>query len=397
MEIPQFEDNITVREPQDSEKQALARIGTRAFNCNALDWYPDKHTLAAYDLSGNPVAVLIMTPQDMWWGDDQVPGAAISGVATDPGEQKKGFAGGLLVNSINRLREQGKAVCPLWPFSFAYYRKYGWEMATRDLRLRAWPGLLHKLPTIDAVVRPATANDRTGLMAIYRASARITNAQSVRDVEWWSKEWNDEILLRTLVLEEKDGTLSGYLRYKTQARNQADGVDVEVEELQSPSYTIQAALAHALPDFIPKVDQCYFTLPQNSLLPELFPDRVPIEYVARLQLRVLDVKNAVKSITVDPGLKGRLSFDITDWVVSRDKLLHYILDVESGNIDVTTEHDPNAFVCNINTFTRLFSGAFKTVQARELGLLTRGTPEMAQLCDKIFNQRAPFRSPIELG
>jgi predicted acetyltransferase len=156
-------------------------------------------------------------------------------------------------------------------------------------------------------------------------------------------------------------------------------------------------LAHALPDFITKVDQCYFTLPQNSLLPELFPDRVPIEYVARLQLRVLDVKNAVKSLSVNPGLKGRLSFDITDWVVSRDKLLHYILDIESGNIEVTTEHDSNAFVCNINTFTRLFSGALKTAQARELGLLTRGTPDMAQLCDSIFNQRVPYRSAIELG
>ncbi len=397
MEIPQYENNITVREPQDSELQALARIGTRAFNVNALDWYPDKRTLAAFDSEGNPVAVLVSTPEDMWWGDDKVPGAALSGVATDPGAQNQGFAGGLLVKSVQRLREQGAAVSPIWPFSFDYYRKYGWELAARDLRLRAWPSLLHKLPTVDGIVRPAKAVDVTSLKAIYRASARKTNGQSVRDMAWWEQHWKEEVLQRTLVLEEKDGTLSGYLRYKTQPRQQADGVDVEVEELQAPCHFTQAALAHALPDFAHKADQCYFTLPQNSLLPELFPERVPIEAQTRLQLRVLDVAKAVSALSPASGIKGSLAFDISDWVVSRDKLLHYVFDVEAGEIQVRTEHDPNALVCNINTFTRLFSGALNTAQARTLGLLTRGTPEMDALCDRLFQGRPPFRSPIELG
>lgn len=397
MEIPQFENNITVREPQDSESEALARIGARAFNRNALDWYPDKHTLAAFDTHDNPVAVLVSTPQEMWWGDDKVPGAALSGVATDPEEQQKGYAGGLLVKSINRLREEGVAVCPLWSTSFGYFRKFGWELAARDIRLPAWPGLLHQLPTVDGTVRLAKQEDLSSLKAIYRASARMTNAQSVRNSEWWQYEWDSDAMSRTLVLEEKDGTLSGYLRYTTRPRHQADGVDVEVEELQAPSYFTQATLAYPLSDFVPGVDQCHFTLPQNSLLPDLFPEPVPIECQARLQLRVIDVAKAVSSLTVDANLKGRLAFDITDWVISRDKLLHYCFDIESGAMEVRNEHDPNAFVCSINTFTRLFSGALSTSQAKELGLLARGTREMAKLCDQLFHKRVPYRSAIELG
>ena len=63
-------------------------------------------------------------------GKAVLPVAGISGVATLPEHQRKGYASRLIVETLHLLRKRGVALAGLFPYDYAYYRRLGWETAS---------------------------------------------------------------------------------------------------------------------------------------------------------------------------------------------------------------------------------------------------------------------------
>ena len=99
-------------------------LAARAFEEDCQDWFGVDTIFGGFNSDGTLMCVLDYDPASMWWGQVSIPAGAIGGVATDPKHQGHGHAGGLMVKTIHLLREQGRCVCPLWPFSFAWYGKF---------------------------------------------------------------------------------------------------------------------------------------------------------------------------------------------------------------------------------------------------------------------------------
>ena len=51
----------------------------------------------------------------------------------------RGFTKALIAALLERMREQGQPVSVLYPFSLSFYRKYGWELFSRERRVKVRP------------------------------------------------------------------------------------------------------------------------------------------------------------------------------------------------------------------------------------------------------------------
>lgn len=396
MSLPNFSHELQVRPMQPEERQRAQWIGARAFNKDASAWYIVDRSLVGLNPQGKMVCCLETYSAPLWWGQALLPSRSVGGVATDPDEQKLGYAGGLMVEAMHLFREQGCVVSPLWPFSFAYYRKYGWELTCPDMLLKAWPDMIRRIAPAAENIRTAVLTDLPAIQSIQTACAKRMNCQSQRPSSWWTERAGAEFPHQCLVHLDQNGAIDGYALYCDSGRWQAQGRYIHVVELQGLELPAETMLVRALAE-IPNAADIDILLPADSLIPLLFPDRIVVERPQRLQLRVLDIAKALECLKPPVELQSRLAFEVEDWVVGGDRLIAVTAEVENGAVAVTAGVRGEALRCTINTFSRLFSGGLRVDQARRLGLANGGGPALDQACNALLATRTPFRGEKETG
>lgn len=320
---------VTVRVADEEDTQGAVLVGARAFNQNTEHAYHAGSTLVAVGDDGRVGAALDMVVQPMWWGTAQVPGAAVTWVATDPAFQGKGYAGALMSGAVHHFREIGAAGSCLWPFSFAYYRKTGWELTCPDMRIHLWAAMADRLGNVPGTVRPYTPADRDAIAALYTAQAHTTNGAGVRDSAFWdSLEARTQIFSRCLVYED-GGTLQGYAHYQTSRQPFSDSIVTTIRELVVSHPASAIALLQAAVH-LPRTTEIAITVARDSFLLDLLPERVKLEGLQRCQFRVIDVKRALESLVVPSDLRGTISFEVIDHVVSADSPIAVTANIEGG-------------------------------------------------------------------
>jgi predicted acetyltransferase len=86
-----------------------------------------KDTWGVFEAGKLQAALGIDPFQTHWGADDVLALGGIAGVATFAEARGRGFVDQLLKQSLVAMRDAGQVVSALYPFSFAFYRKYGWE------------------------------------------------------------------------------------------------------------------------------------------------------------------------------------------------------------------------------------------------------------------------------
>jgi predicted acetyltransferase len=90
-----------------------------------------------FDDKGNLVAGLELLPFDAWYDGNPVGMGGIGGVSSRPEDRNSGNIRGLLALVLNEMRERGDVFSTLYPFSFPYYRKFGYEACLTATRIAA--------------------------------------------------------------------------------------------------------------------------------------------------------------------------------------------------------------------------------------------------------------------
>lgn len=390
-------DSLRVRVLEPAELPRACEVSTRAFNQNALDWYKEGVIMAGEDPQGKMVCSLEMMPQEMWWGPAPIPAAAIGGVATRPDEQKKGYAVRLLIEAIHHMRAQGQHLCPIWPFSLAFYRKVGWGYAGADLELKAWPDMLRRLEIDPRRIRPARPGDAPAIADIYNAQAQMLNGRTRRDAAWLtSSGMKDFFPEKTQVHLNAEGCLDGFVIYRQTPQPTAQGLTLRAIELVGAGVPVQMEMLRALAE-IPNVASVEILLPRNSPLPFVFHDRVPGNRPQRLMIRVLDVAKALSCLMPSHALKGVLAFEVLDTAILGDKPVCVTAEFGQGEIAISAGSRPDALRCTIDVFSQIFTGGLLASQARAIGRLEGGSPETDAICESLLGGRVPFRSETERG
>ncbi len=101
----------------------------------------------------------------------EVPSATIGGVGTEPEFRRGGKVRAIFAAMADESDKRGLPLTVLHPFSFAYYRKFGFERVA-DHRVLEFPmSALSYVPRYSELVRCTTDEHREALAAVYNAFA----------------------------------------------------------------------------------------------------------------------------------------------------------------------------------------------------------------------------------
>lgn len=118
-------------------------------------------------------------------GANAVRCGGIAGVAVRPDARQKGVAGAMMRWAIDRLRSDGYAMSHLYGFRESFYRRLGWEVCGRRLKITCPQ---HRLPRVESTLE---VRELEGLQAwteveqTYNAFARQYSGMNLRTRSHW--------------------------------------------------------------------------------------------------------------------------------------------------------------------------------------------------------------------
>lgn len=134
----------------------------------------------------------------------------VGGVGTEPEYRRMGLVKKFLAEVEKLAAQENCPITVLHPFSFSYYRKYGFERVA-DHRILEMPvGALDFVPRYEKLHR-CTAADTAQLDAVYNAFAKERNLMFARDGYSWPVE---DATKRIYLSCDENGHADGYILYE---------------------------------------------------------------------------------------------------------------------------------------------------------------------------------------
>ncbi len=152
----------------------------------------------------------------------------ITAVGTYPEYSGHGLMEGLIIESLQRMRNEDQYISYLFPYSIPYYRKKGWEIMSdivefqvKDTQLPHYTGLNGKIRRVDP--------RHEDVVTIYAGYAKRTHGVMVRNSIAWNEKfqedfWEEKFIdsdvnLQAAVYYDEEDTPQGYLFYRIMEEN----------------------------------------------------------------------------------------------------------------------------------------------------------------------------------
>ncbi len=380
---------VRAARPEDAE--AVLEILCSAFALDIAAARPIFYGDPYFDLSfkrllslpdAGSVSCLTVVPTQLRVGGVVVPAAGVAGVATRPAFQRRGYAASLLAATVPALSEMGFPVALLHPVSAPFYRRFGWEYASRHVRWLAAPSSLPSSAKADCV-RPASDSDWPAIAALHDAETRADTGAFQRDPRRWQ-------LIRLPVpgreafVYEQHGQIVGYAVWERQ--------DV-LHLLEMIGRTEDAR--RGLLGFLARQPDALIEWPTSPAL----LDRFGLSWAGLgldpgVMLRIVDLEAALS--TLHPALYAPVLAELgttltisagDDLCPQNTRPLRLTPDgiVSAGAVDAPWLR------ADIRVLARLYLGELLPSEAA----LTVDSPQTLRLADRLFPRREPYVAPLD--
>ena len=214
-----LEQTIAIGEPEPHELDPMLRLMCEAFG---LPWGPAREIFygdpyfelrnkRVLRVAGRLTSCLTIVETQCWLGSGVIRLAGIAGVATRPECRRQGYAGRLLSETVRTLDERGFALSALFPFSYDYYRKFGWECSGVTHRSLISPMRLREYPERSRV-RLVRSEDIPHLERLFNTFSKGRTLHCLRDTKRW-KYLLDHVKHRVVYAPDRR-RVEGYLLYE---------------------------------------------------------------------------------------------------------------------------------------------------------------------------------------
>ncbi len=402
---------VIARPPTASELDQAAYVAQVAFDTPEIDswvrshnWIAENHGLEyimVVEQDRRIVASLICTPGEAYFGEDIVSLSAVGAVATLPEYRKVGCAAAMMQEVVRLFLRRNIHTSALWPFSYHYYRKFGWEIGGEHVSYSMTREFASTLGHTGRV-RPAWERDLPGISILVARFAEARNCVTVRTPEWWnclSSVYNmrldgEDDLRKSCSpwVHETSGKIDGYAFFLIEGEGENEVV--KIKELVADTREARNALLSKFAEAgAPRI---HFPAPRDDqFLQELSnPRDVIAEISGSFQFRVINPPAALEMRSVDPKISGRLGFSISDPVLDP---WDFDIEVDSGRILMGNSTAKERLTMNVQTFAQLYSGYVSPTRAAELGRLKATSQTALDFADSILQGRTPYRAWMELG
>lgn len=207
----------------------------------------------------------------------------IAGVATWPEYRRQGFVGKLLVHMLDEMRKKGQTISFLHPFSYGFYRKYGWETYTEHKTYSIQTAQLP--PRIAYNGRIERVSGYESIYDVYEAYAQKYNGTLARTKTWWKYRIRVEKPSQIAVYRDANGEVQGYLIYEVKQK------ELKVDELVCLTGEANAALWSFIAQHDSMIEKVTITVPIDDHVTDMLPDpRIKQEVVPYTMGRIVNVE-----------------------------------------------------------------------------------------------------------
>ena len=319
---------MELRRYREGDVDALARLAVAAFDDTVSNWEEvfDPERNARLDLEqvhvieedGEARASATVLPLETFVKGEPRPMGGISAVMVHPAYRRRGYAGELMRAVLRDMRERNVALSLLSPFAHAFYRVFGYELASELIQYGLKPSDLSTSPE-QGHLRDYREGDLSSLMEVYEAEARRHTLSVRRSRRRW-----EEILAEKdnyVGVYQREGDVEGYIIYKISGWQEQDPRrTLGVDEFVAATPRANEALLSFLAGFDPLVYVHGIKLSTSRgepLHPYLQSSYVTASNDADQMMRLVDVETALGYLEL--ASEEPLVLDVRDDVIAENQ------------------------------------------------------------------------------
>lgn len=359
---------MTIRPIKPEEKIMKSKIQSIAFMFsqdfstaakNPEEFQKDYETgRGAFDENGKMCSCLDLIPYTVQYDGKSVTMGGIGGVASLPEEREKRYIRHIFESIMNEMYDRGDVFSYLYPFSFIYYRKFGYELNMR-LRIYTFPvSSLKQFKQIGSVRLFQEDRDRTEIESVYAAFIANKNLAVNRTDKLWNKflekdPYKDTVYLYLWYNAEKK--LKGYIQYRVERIPGAKS-NLHVQEFIWLDNEAFRGLLSFMGGLTAQAEKMIWRAPDFVDLLPVFQDpyEVKQEIITFGMNRIVNVSKAFEGMLTPDG-SGEVTVGVKDEFFSRNSG-NYTLSWENGRHEISLNKKSPDLTCDIQALTQLITG-----------------------------------------
>lgn len=394
---------MRLRKFEGGDLESLGPLMALAFGDGIApaEWYFDEERNPRVDLERVHVieedaqvrASATVLPLEMFVNGEAVPMSGVAAVATHLAYRRRGYAGELMRAVLEDMRGRGVHLSLLAPFAHAFYRAYGWELATEGIDYALKP---NELPTSDEqrFVRDYQEDDLQEMQGLLESEAAPHPCGVRRNEGRWRQvlggddEWFEN--LHAAVYEKEDG-IRGYLLYKqTDREEKSPPRRLTVYEIVASTPEARAGLLSFVAAHDPlEFDVKYETSRGEPLHPHLTSSYVDARIEPDMMLRLVDVEGALGLLP--RKISEPLVLEVFDEVISENSGGYTI----GGGEVVRGAEAGERVALDVRQLAQLYAGYLPARELVRRGYIEPSSERALGLLGEMFPADDPWVSPLD--
>ena len=338
-----------------------------------LSWLekPEEHTYGyenawgAFDETGRLLSSMLVIPAQIMINNQPTKAGLIGGVTTLPEARNSRCVRKIFDKIMPLMKEEGVVYSLLYPFSFHFYRKFGYEHAYIRPRAIFPTSQLSRYPYPDEIKVHDKGGPWADFAKVYEAFAKDKNLAVVRgEKEWQSILDRDPHKNRdfTYIHYNKASEPTSYILYKYEPKEDG-GCRMNIRELAwVDKHGLEAMLGfvHGLRSEYAEVS---WPIPEGLDVLGVVEDPwdVKITQDTIIMNRIVNVPAALSLTKAPPG-KGSAAIQVTDAYIESNTGV-YNISWENGNLSVEKTSIKPDMETDVETLVQLTTGYLTPAQA----------------------------------
>lgn len=381
---------MTVRIAKQEDKRAYYTMLSYCFNMGNSNTennvqnanFPHDEVLVN-EIDGTVTQCVHVVPFDMNFEGKSYKMGGIAGVSSMPEHRDQGGIKDILVQSLSYMKERGMIFSALGPFSFEFYRKYGWEWGFTFQKLKFPISAIAKTPKAKKYVQLTQEDDELvnnfRNEFIKKINGSIYHTEKIRNERW--QRFNSQFV-HCYASYDDNNQVEAIAFFKIEGRT------LNCEEFFFKNETARQHMLHFFYVHRSQVDEIELQLLPSDNFRTLLPSpRIQYWEWANMMFRVVVVEEAFRAMNLNQKLNGKFRLKVIDSQADWNDGI-FDIQIQKGKLEISKSNSKNYdFEISIQRLSQLILGFMSGKEAIDLETVLVKNENKKALFMELFTKR----------